>query len=888
MDPRHFRRLLRLYPPAFRRDYGEPMLDCLKQVRADAESLSGLRRAAFTARLLGDFLLTAGRAWLASLERRPRPRVPPTRSSLMDRFSQDLRFALRTFAKRPAFTAIVIATLALGIGANTAIFTLVNEIVLRPLPIGEPSRVVDLVAKVPGGNSFTGYAYSDYLDYRDRQDVLSGVATYTARGLQLGPGIDTERIIAQFTSLDYFDVVDVQAARGRTFGAADAATPLVVVISHDFWQRRLGGDPGAVGKTLILNGTPATVIGIGPAAFTGTFVGFSSEIWLPLRAAETLLPNFVLNAPERQGFEMIGRLADGVTQRQAQAGLDVLAAQLEEERPDHNKGVRVGVVPTTGVDHSMRAGVLAFLGILMGVAGLVLLITCLNVGSLLLSQAAARRKEMSIRFAMGAGAGRVARQLLTEVVVLFLAGGALGAFVASQLTAVFVKMMSSLPMSLDFDLGVDWRVLLFTAGAALLTSLLAGVFPIREAVRHDLIATLRVGTGGDGRRSGRLRRTFVVAQVAGAVTLLVGAGLFLRSLQEGMTLDPGFEATRVASASFLLPDEEYDMTRGLGFQDEVASRVARLPGVEAVTVANRSPIDVEKIPVEIELPGRVSADGQPLLVDSNRVGAGFFTTLGISLIAGRDFEARDAPDSPRVAIVNATFAERFWPGESVVGQRFQTGSESVEIVGVAADSRTMIQSDQPDAYVYFPVTQDYASRWLLLIRAADDPQPLWRPLRQEVAALDAGVRVRGYRTLRELINVALLPQRVAAAVTLGLGAFALLLASMGIYGVLAHSVGRRTREIGIRIALGGRPGDVVRLIASSGLRLVAIGVFLGIGLALLMTPLLRSFLVGVEPGDPWTVAAVVVVFFSVSVIASYLPARRAVRIDPTSTLRSDL
>jgi len=524
----------------------------------------------------------------------------------------------------------------------------------------------------------------------------------------------------------------------------------------------------------------------------------------------------------------------------------------------------------------------------MVVAGLVLLITCLNVGSMLLARATSRQKEMSIRFTLGAGVGRLTRQLLTESFVLFMLGGALGAWVATQLTGALLKLVASLPLNLGFDLDLDWRVLLFTASAAFVTSLLAGIFPAREALRQDPITVLRGGAGDDGLCAGRLRNAFVVVQVAGAVVLLVGAGLFLRSLQAGMTLDPGFEADRVAATTVTLSGEELNRFEGLSFFDELQQRIARLPDVESVAIARRPPIGVTKDPIEIEVPGHDLGPNQAaLFVDANSVSPDYLATMQIPMLAGRVFRSGEGEDSPRVAIVNATMADRFWPRDGAVGQRFSSGGETITVVGVACDSRTMIQDDLEIAHVYFPAAQDYSPRMTLLLRSVGDPMALQAQVRREISAMDSDLPLSEIFTLRQLINLSLLPQRVAAAVTVGLGLFGLLLAVLGIYGILAHAVSRRAREIGIRIALGGRPGNVVRLIVDTGLRLAVSGIVLGTGFALAITPLLRGFLVGVRPADPLTMAAVAGIILVIAWVACFLPARRAARIDPTTALRSD-
>ena len=887
---RWLRLLIRLYPPTFRRRYGDSMLDFVHRAWADASTLNRRHRYLLLVRMIFDLMLTAGRARLSAFNevfnevfnKKQGTQVPTQRSGTMDRFGQDVRYAFRSFARRPGLAAVIVGTLALGIGANTAIFTVVNEIVLRPLAIGEPERVVDLAAQVPGGNSFTGFSYADYLEYDQHAgDVLSGVAAYTARRLRMGPDLDGDRVVTQLATPNYFQVVAVEPLLGRTLETG--GEPTVAVISHAFWRSRLGGDPAALGSTLHLNGTPFTVIGIGPEGFSGTFIGYPTEVWLPLQAGELVLQNFHLHDPEERGLEFIGRLAPGVDLEQSQASLDVLAAQLERRDPVRNRGLRVGVHPTTGIDYSMRHGVIGFLGLLMVVAGLVLLITCLNVGGLLLARASARQKEMAIRFALGAGAARVVRQLITEALLLFALGAAVGVFVAAQLTTAFLAGLSDLPAPRGLELEIDWRVLLFTASIAWIASLIAGLFPAREALKQDLVTDLRsrqVAVQG-----GRLRSAFVVVQIAAAVALLIGAGLFLRSLREGQSLDPGFEADQVAAGRLTLTDEHEDSALGLQRIAEVRRRLGSLPGIDAVALAQRPPIGVVKNPIEIDIAGIENATGTGLVVDANSVSDGYFDTMEIPLLAGRAFGPGDNSESPRVAIINETMARRFWSLEAAVGQELRQKSERVTVVGVVADSRYLIQETTPIAHVYLPMAQDYAPRVSVLIRAAGDVSTRQKELQAAVQAAVPTQDPGRFMSLRDDIDRSLLPQRLASAVMSALGSFGLLLASLGIYGVLAHSVNERRREIGIRLALGGRREQVVRLIVASGMRLVLIGVVLGATLAFSLTPLITHFLIGVAPIDATTLAAVTLVLLAVGALACWAPALRAAAIDPATSLR---
>ena len=885
-----FRHLLRLYPRSFRREFGDLMIELFNEIRSDANLDTRFGRARFTWKVLRDFIVTASRAWLAVITHTHTHAEQPhagDRRGWIDRTGQDVRYALRTLKKRPGFTLVIVMTLSLGIGANTAIFTIVNEIVLRPLPIGDPSTVVDIFADVPGGNSFSGFSYPDYLDYRERNDVLADLLVFTGRGVRLGAAGSGETIRVQFTSVNYFDLLSVRPAMGRGFRPEEGirgSANTVAVVSHGYWQRRAGGDPSLLGSTILLNETPFTVIGITAEGFQGTFIGFPMEIWAPLESAELILPNFGLSDRASQGFELLGRLKSDVSVSQAQASFDLIARELESEHPAEKRGHGVGIVPTTGIDHAMRGGVMGFLGILMAITGLVLLITCLNVGNMLLARATARGKEMAIRIAMGARRGRLVRQLLTEALLLFTLGGLGGALVAERSVRLLLRA-SSTQWPLGFSLDLDWRVLTFTAVVALGAALLAGLFPAREALRQDPIGALRVGGDHDTRAASRLRSAFVVAQIAGAVVLLTGAGLFVRSLWEGVRIDPGFEADRVAGATINLPETEYTEERGRLLFTQLLDDVTRLPDVTAASMAMRRPIGVSLNPRRIDVPGfEPPADRPELLVDANAIDTTYLATMDIPILTGRDFLPAD-DRGPPVAIVNRTMAERFWRDRDPVGQQFFVDNDAVQVIGVAADSRHLIQDDATMAHFYLLLSQNYSPRTQLLVRSDADPLALRSQVQEAIDALDPSLPPIHLVTPRETINGSLLPQRVAASVTTTLGLIGLLLAALGVYGIVVHAVSRRTKEIGIRMALGSNATAAVGLVLRASMKLVIGGVVLGTALSLAAAPLLRSFLVGVHPADPLTIGTVIVTFLTVASIACFLPARRATKIDPTTTLR---
>ena len=516
--------------------------------------------------------------------------------------------------------------------------------------------------------------------------------------------------------------------------------------------------------------------------------------------------------------------------------------------------------------------------------GLVLLITCLNVGSMLLARATARQKEMAIRVAMGARRGRLVRQLLTEALVLFTLGGLGGAFVAERSARVLLHLTFS-EWPLGFRLDLDWRVLAFTAVVALGAALLTGLFPAREALRQDPIGALRVGGNQDTRAAGRLRSAFVVAQIAGAVVLLTAAGLFVRSLWEGVRIDPGFEADHVAVTTITLPETEYGEIRGRLFFTQLLERVTRLPDVASASVAMRRPIGMSLNPLRIDVPGFDPPGDRPeLWVDANAIDETYLATMDIPIVRGRDFLPSD-DRGPPVAIVNKTMAARFWRDRNPIGQQFVVDGNAVQVIGVAADSRYLIQDDVPTSHFYLPFGQNYAARAYLLVRSDANPSALRSQIQLAIDRLDPSLPPIDLVTPRETIDASLLPQRVAASVTATLGVIGLLLAALGVYGVVVHSVSRRTKEIGIRMALGSSASAAVGLVLRTEMKLVIGGIVLGTATSLAAAPLLRGFLVGVHPADPLTIGAVIAAFLSVASIACFLPARRATKTDPTTTLR---
>jgi predicted permease len=799
-----------------------------------------------------------------------------------------VRYACRTLLKAPAFTAAAVLTLALAIGAHTALFTLVNAILLRPLPgIADQGRLVNVHvhATAPGGVRFGSFSHPNYRDLRDQQRALSGLAAFNGRGVSLGGPSGPELVGAQLVSGNYFSVLGVQPMRGRLIADADDRAPgssPVAVISHALWQRRFGGDPQAVGRPLTLNGFPFTVVGVAPVGFHGHFVGFPFEVWVPLSMAAQAAPGEDLMARQSGWLELVGRLAPGVTAAQAQASLAAVAAQLERDYPTTNKGLGVDLRPMTGIDDSLRPGVLSFLAALQAVGLAVLLIACVNVAGLLLARAATRRREVAVRLAVGASRADLVRQLLTETLVLFALGGLGGLAVAAWTADLLHAFQPSFPVPLRFDLRLDLRVVAFGLGSTLLTALPFGLAPALQASRVDLVPALKnQAAGGPGRS--RLRGLFVAGQVALSVALLAGAGLLVRTLHRARSLDPGFDADGVQTArldlSLLARDEAY----GRAFYRRLVEAVQAAPAVEAVSLTRSVPLrgtGTLVTPVQVE--GRA---GDPVAVGFNVVAPRYFETLRLPLVAGRDFRATDGPEAPGVAIVNQALARRFWPDQDAVGRRLQRGKAALEVVGVARDSAYGRPGEAPEPHLYLPHAQSFSPRMTLLARARGDLAPLAARIRAEVAGLEKDLPVLESTPLTEAVAFALFPQRMLATIAAALGGLGLLLAGTGLYGVVAYSVSRRAREMGVRVALGARARDLSVMVVREGFTLALYGLLPGLLLAVAAGRVLRSMLHGLSPADPLALGAVAALLAAVAGVASYLPARRASAVDPMVALR---
>jgi predicted permease len=819
----------------------------------------------------------------------------------MGTLMQDIRFGARMLFKSRAFTVVAILSLALGIGANTTIFTLVNSVLLQSLPVAEPAQLMSVFGTDENNRGiqldFAPISYPNYVDYRDQNDVFTGLLVFGNVGMSLSGTGEPEQINGLMVSGNYFDLLGVKAERGRTFVAEEDGTPgahPVIVLSHALWQRRFGGDPALVGKTISLNNQGFTVIGIAPANFHGTFAIGASDFWVPIAMHDQVLTGIFrewFNERRALLFNVIGRLKPGVTKEQAQAELQTIGRRLEQEYPKANEKRSVMLVPLAQStinpnqrDLFVRAG-----GLLTIVVGLVLLIACANVANLMLARATARRKEIAIRVALGAGRMRIIRQLLTESVLLSLLGGALGLFLAYWAGELLWSFRPPFLNQGDLSLDLDRRVLGFTMLLSLLTGIIFGLAPALQSTRTDLVTDLKEKSGPprQTRQRFNLRNLLVVAQMALSLVALIGAGLFLRSLRNAQQLNPGFETEKLMVMSFDLGAQGYNATRGREFDRQAQARVESIPGVRSATVASNGPLNAGFLRSVFVEGQETPAGGRGILTLVTTVGTKYFETMGIPVLRGRDFGPSDQENSVKVVVINEAMAKRFWPGEEAIGKRFKFfGDEfQTEVVGVARNSDSVNLGEDPRPLAYLPLSQNYAAFVTLIARTDGDPKTVLPTVRREVQALDPNLPLVQVSPISEVLDQVLWAPRMGAALLAVFGLLALLLAAVGIYGVLGYTVSQRTHEIGLRMALGAQRSDVLKMVVRQGMILTLIGIGVGIAASFFVTRFMESLLYGVTATDPLTFIGVSLVLAVVALVACLIPARRATRVDPMIALR---
>jgi len=830
----------------------------------------------------------------------------------MDSLLKDLRYGIRSLLKRPGFTLIAVLTLALGIGANTAIFSVVNATLLLPMPVADPDRLV-YVFNGPAGSVFS---YPDYAALRDQNNVFDGLIAWGGIGASLNSNDQTDLVNGAIVTGNFFDVIGVRAQLGRVFSTDDDKTPgghPVVVISQGLWRGRFAGDPNIVGRQLLLNGNSFTVIGVLPAGFNGLQLGPIRDLYVPMMMQATMRPPRagysgemnpdLLQTRGNRWLFSVGRLKPGVAPEQAQASLALIAKQLAETyQVDQGRGVSVSAF-SEGDNPSNRQQLSSIARLLMGVVGIVLLIACANVANLLLARSSARTKEIAVRLAIGATRWRIVRQLLTEGVLLATLGGAAGLLLAWWATRYLTAVpppTGALPINPQFT--IDRRVLLFTLGLSLLAGVIFGLAPALRASRPSLIPALKDDAAAFFERTRILsmRNLLVVTQVALSVVLLITAGLFLRSLRHAQTIDPGFDAERIVSLPLNINLLRYTSTQGRQFYRQVLERVEAVPGVESASLARVAVVTGGSSVRSLLIEGRAgsgnqfrsegggAASGDAESVSSNVVGPRYFQTMGIGLLQGRDFNSQDSEDHSKVVIVNEAFVRKHFPSEDALGKRLSFGGPQGpwrEIVGVVRTSKYFSLGEAPTPVAYLPLAQNHETGMTLHVRTTVDPATIAGSIRNEVQALEKNLPLGNPETMSVRVANSLYAARMGAILLAIFGGLALLLASIGLYGVMAFAVSRRTRELGIRVALGARPGDVFRLVLRQGMTLVVAGLVVGLCVAAMVTRLLAAFLYGVSTRDTFTFIAIPVLLTLVALLACYVPARRATKVDPLTALR---
>ena len=811
----------------------------------------------------------------------------------MEVLLKDIRYTLRTLLKNRGFAAVAILSIALGIGANTMIFSWVKAILLQPLPgVGDARNLAIVYGTSAKGAQLTT-SYPDYLDYRDQNQAFSGLIAHDMIPISLSRDGKAERTWGSIVTGNYFSVLEVTPFLGRGFLPEEDSTPgahPVAVVSYALWQRQLGADPNIVGEQITLNGNHFTVIGVTPRGFMGTVVGVPLDVWVPIMMEKQVIPahDMLADRPARW-LEVMGRLKPGVSLEQAQANLSTVARQLEQAYPAENQGVGVVLYSIANSPNGLQNALYAALIILTILVSLVLLIACANVANLLLSRAVARQKEIAIRIAVGVNRRNLIRQLLTESLVLSLLGGVIGLVLAVFTADLLVALIPPLGVPIGVNLNMDATVFIFAIGLSIVTGIIFGLVPAFQASNPNLVTALKDDSGGQSYRKARLRHLLLVSQIALSLILLIGAGLLIRSLRNAQVVDPGFNAENVLLLSVSPGLQGYDENRGRQFYEQLTDRVAALPGIESVSGARRMPLSATSGKfLNVFVEGYVPAPNEVVVVDYNLVGAGYFDTLGIPLLSGRDFGVQDSKDSTPSAIINERMAKRFWPDQDAVGKRFHIGAPQgplLEIVGVAKTGKYYELGEQPRSYFYLPTSQRYQPDMILHVRTKGNPLARLDEIRSEIRRIDRDMPTYDAKTLRQHLDVSLFLQRMVATMLGGFGLLALTLAAGGLYGSMSYYVSQRRHEIGVRMALGAKQTDVLMLIVRQGLKVALIGIGIGLVAAFILSRLITSLLYGISAVDPVTFGATPLLLVLVALAATYVPARRAARVDPLIALR---
>ena len=887
---RLYRLLLRLYPAPFRRRYGPELEAAFEDERRHVRYRSARGRAACWIHIITDLVTTASRQRARQLSRATVRRVPgpprPRRRTEVDTMLQDVRYALRQFVRRPGFTAVAVLSLALGIGGNSLIYGLVDGFVLNPFPYPEPDRLVAVGVSFPKLSPETTYVEAlsppEYLDIRAGRSFAT-VAAFDLGNRNVSGGDVPERVFTALLLDDLFPVIGMKPALGRGFTREELAPngPPVAIISYRLWQSRFGGDPGILNRSIRIGSQSASVVGVMPPGLL--LIG--TDLWLPWGGDPASLPR------NRRQYNVLARLAPGVTVEKANAELAAIAARVDQaERAQFKEyeGWRLTATPyAAALLRDLRPA--AFL--LLGAVALVLLIACANLTNLLLARSTTRQRELAVRLALGAGRWRVVRHLLTESLLLAFAGAAAGLFIAYVGLGGASAMIPAQFRMLDLQAGINVRVLLWCIALALASGLIVGVLPAFHATRVDPHESLKAdGRAGAARAGSGLRSALVVAEIALSVVLLLGAGLLMRSFINIQRVDAGFDPRGVLTMRLTLPRDRYEGEAIVAFFDRLVERIGELPGVRAVAAASQyPPMGAFGTEFSLESASDTAAAIPTALITVAT--PSYFEALRVPMRSGRTFSAADGLEGPRVAIVNQAFASRYLQGLDPVGQRIMIGGGGgpqpwTTIVGVSADYRNTGATTPVRPEIFIPMRQQTAwNQLFLLVRADTSPGALLQPVREAVRSLDPEQPVYAIQTLEEAMAASSFQQRIAAVLIAIFAAVALVLAAIGIFGVMSYSVSARTQEMGVRFAMGAQRRDVIALVAGHVLRLVAVGLVIGVGILLGAGRVISGLLFGVRPADPVTIAAVTLALAAVALLAAWAPAARASRVDPIEALR---
>ncbi len=818
----------------------------------------------------------------------------------MDSFFQDVRYAIRMLAKKPSFTILAVLTLAIGIGASAAIFSVLDSYLLRPMAGRDNSRLESVGFTRPNMDGAAPLSYPDFQDYRENSSVFSDMAGYVNTQVGLRANGRSDMAIAHYVTPNLFTMLGLQPALGRFFlpneGDKNANAP-VIVLGYRYWQQRFGGDPNVVGSSVEVNGKPFTVVGVSPKEFHGPYSLIDTPFFIPIGMSSAMSTNDQMSFVVRRESHQVHTLAqpkEGVSREQARAALQVIAERLDRTYPQSNHDTRI-VINSERLARPEEGGVSANIlitAVFLALVTLALLVTCVNVANLVLVRASGRAREMAVRASLGARRGRLIRQLLTESLILSLLGGVAGALFGAFLARLVAEIRVPGGIPIYWEFSFDWRVFACIGGVVVFCAVVVGLLPALRASRLDLNTTLREGgrsDAGSGART-RIRSVMVVAQVAGSMVVLIAAGLFIRSLQESQKVDIGFNPKNLLNVTVDPGLIGYPQSRCDEFTQALKEKVEAMPGVQSASYAYTVPMGYDNESARIWKEGQAETDRAVIVAELNRVDENFFGTVGVTLLHGRGFTHQDSKDSVPVAIINQEMANRLWPNQDAIGHHFRYGkpdARPAEVVGVSRTGKNDSLTEDPSPYFYLPFAQNFSSLHILQVRTTVPSMSLAQAIESAAREIDPNMPIYGVQTMEESLNGGngFFLFRMGALFAGSLGALCLVLAVIGVYGVISYAANLRTHEIGVRMALGAQRRDVLKMVLGQGLMLVVIGLVVGLALSMALTRFMRNLLFQIGVADPITFISVSAVLVGVAMIACYIPARRATKVDPLIALR---